>query len=131
MSEVVRLFIEPWDRKERPPKPDGRQMYRVIYAGSTLIESTPEPLFDSCRALLAEGITGKAEMWAKGEQHPRMIADIEKGTPLTVAESNRLGPRIVKYRRRPDMLSKVDERQTRRRKAPSRAVVPDQPETGP
>ena len=31
--------------------------YRVVYAGQILVESTKEPLFDACRALVALGYT--------------------------------------------------------------------------
>src|SRR5947209_5380951 len=34
------------------------QRFRVHYAGGVLIESTPDPERDACRALIALGITG-------------------------------------------------------------------------
>jgi hypothetical protein len=42
-------------------------VYRVTYAGEVLIEACRCPLFDSCRALLARGITGRLESWRPGK----------------------------------------------------------------
>jgi hypothetical protein len=39
------------------------QKYRVIYRGETLIESTKEPVYGSCRALVARGLTGSLAIW--------------------------------------------------------------------
>jgi hypothetical protein len=58
-----------------------------VYAGQILVESTKEPLFDACRALVALGHAGRLEMWG-GESCPRMIVrDIEQAAKLTVVEN--------------------------------------------
>ena len=74
------------------------QRYRVTHAERVLIESTREPLFDACRALLAQGVAGRLEMWRPGKAHPDMSADIERGAALTVAETAEIGPVIRPWR---------------------------------
>ena len=75
--------------------------YRVVYAGQILVESTKEPLFDACRALVALGHAGRLEMWG-GESCPRMIVrDIEQAAKLTVVENVNAGPRFAQYRPHP------------------------------
>jgi hypothetical protein len=64
---------------------------RVLVAGSRV------PAFDAARALLAEGVTGRLEVWRPGGSHPAMILDIERAAGLTVAESERHGPRIARW----------------------------------
>jgi hypothetical protein len=65
------------------------QRYRVTYRGETLIESTKEPIFNSCRALLERGCKGKLVVWG-----PRAEVDIEKGANHAVEENERRGPLI-------------------------------------
>jgi hypothetical protein len=75
--------------------------YRVAYAGQTLVESTNEPLFEACRALVALGHAGRLEMWG-GELYPRMIVrDIVRAARLTVIENVNAGPRVARYRPHP------------------------------
>jgi hypothetical protein len=75
--------------------------YRVVYAGQILVESTKEPLFDACRALVTLGHTGGLEMRG-GEPYARMIVrDIEQAATLTVAENVNAGPRFARYRPHP------------------------------
>ena len=54
MTETVRFFIKPCDRAQRPPRPGGKQMYRVTYQGEVLIESTGERTF---------ALTGRGREW--------------------------------------------------------------------
>ena len=74
------------------------QRYRITHAERVLIESTREPLFDACRALLAQGITGRLEMWRPGKAHSDMSTDIERGAALTVAETAESGPDFRPWR---------------------------------
>jgi hypothetical protein len=74
------------------------QRYRVTYAGAVLIDGSRNPEFDACRALQAKGITGKLEVWRAGAAYPAMLLDIEAGAGLTVAETDREGPRLVRWR---------------------------------
>jgi hypothetical protein len=69
--------------------------YEVTYRGQTLIESSREPLFDSCRVLVNMGLKGRLEMWGR-EPYPRMIVrDIELAARLTVVENLNEGPRFA------------------------------------
>jgi hypothetical protein len=61
---------------------DRGQRYRVTYLGNIIVESTRNPEFDACRALLTRGITGKLEMWRAGKTHP----------DVTLGHSSRLQP---------------------------------------
>ena len=85
-SAAARMIIEPAKIGQRG------QLYRVLYEGHILLESTREPLFDACRALAAMGITGRLEMWRPGKGHYDMAVDIERGAGLTVAETAESGP---------------------------------------
>ncbi len=87
-----RITIEPVSRGARGER------YRVSYDGAVLIESSRDPEFDACRALLARGTSGKLEVWWKGASYPSMILDIEGAAKLTVAESDKEGPRLVRWR---------------------------------
>jgi hypothetical protein len=79
------------------------QKYRVTYRGETLIESTKEPVYASCRALVAKGLTGSLGIWG-GEKHARgLVRDIEKGAKLTIIESEKVGPKLALYQPRPEI----------------------------
>jgi hypothetical protein len=77
---------------------DRGHRYRVTYAGTVLVDGSRNPEFDACRALLAKGIRGKLEIWRKGAAFPAMVLDIEAGARLTVAETEKEGPRVVRWR---------------------------------
>jgi hypothetical protein len=86
--------------------------YRVEYRGRTLIESSREPLFNACRALVAMGIKGRLEVWG-GESYPRMIVhDIERGARRTVIENDDRGPRFARYQPNPLWISRAWHRAT-------------------
>jgi hypothetical protein len=75
-----------------------KQQYRVLYRGETLIERTWEPVYSSCRALVARGLTGRLEIWG-GEQHARgIVRDIVKGAGLTIIENENVGPKLPRYK---------------------------------
>ena len=95
------IFIEPITvRGERG------QRYRVHYQGAVLIDETWNPELETCRALLARGIVGPLEAWRFGKDQPDMlIPDIAKTAELTVEESEKSGPRFVRWKPRPEHLT--------------------------
>jgi hypothetical protein len=83
----VRIVIEPtFIRGERGVH------YRVRYADEVLIEDTWSPEYDAARALLALGITGKAEVWRDGKVASTMAVDLAAET--TIVENANVGPRL-------------------------------------
>jgi hypothetical protein len=102
------------------------QRYQVAYLGSLLIESTINPEFDACRALFAQGITGKLAVWRRGASAPCMTLDIEQGAGLTVSETDREGPRLVRWRpfAAVDAQNAVSSRAGSSRTAASVSAVP-------
>jgi hypothetical protein len=77
----IRVELEPIGLTEH-----GRR-HRVTYAGETLIEGRRNPIFDACRALLARGITGRLEVWRRGNTDADMQLDIARGADLAIWES--------------------------------------------
>jgi hypothetical protein len=75
--------------------------YRVTYLGETLIESARDPEFETCRALLAKGVTGTLVTYSPGSSVPRMRVDIAKGAQLMTINNATDGPRIGRYRPHP------------------------------
>jgi hypothetical protein len=65
-----------------------RPVYRITYAGEVLINASRCPLFDSCRALLARGITGRLELWRPGKTTFDAACDIEVGAQWTILETD-------------------------------------------
>lgn len=79
------------DRRGRP--------YSVSFDGETIIPKTYNPSHDACRSLTEQGYRGALEVWGQGETYPRMIInDIERAAKLTVSETERHGPRVVRYK---------------------------------
>jgi hypothetical protein len=95
-----RIYIEPTTiRGEKG------QRYRIHYEGAVLIDETWNPELEACRALLARGIEGRLEVWRFGKSHPDMqVPDIAEAAEWTVEENEKLGPRLVRWRPRPDDL---------------------------
>ena len=73
------------------------QWYRVHHAGRVLIEKTWNPEYDACRALLAIGVTGRAEFWRPSATYPSSSIDIVRGAQWTIKENEHHGPIIVRY----------------------------------
>src|SRR5262249_19561807 len=72
--------------------------YRVTDEdGRMLVASSRDPEFDAARVLLAEGVTGRLEIWRASATHAAMYLDIEKAAGLTVEETATKGPRMVKW----------------------------------
>jgi hypothetical protein len=92
-THAHRITIEPVSLGARGER------YRATYAGAVLVESSRNPEFDACRALLAQGITGRLETWWRGgSSFPAMILDIEGAARLTVGETDKDGLRLVPWR---------------------------------
>jgi hypothetical protein len=53
---------------------------------------------------LAEGVTGRLEVWRPRAAHPAMWLDIEKAAEVTVLEGDRQGPRFGKWTPAPTTL---------------------------
>jgi hypothetical protein len=52
---------------------------------------------EACRALAAQGITGRLEMWRPGRPRRDMACDIEKGAGLTVVETDAVCPSFRRW----------------------------------
>jgi hypothetical protein len=93
-NKTHRVIIEPTTiRGERG------QRYRVHFQGAVLIEDCWNPEFETCRALVARGVTGRLEVWRTDKPYPDMIVpDIEEGARWTVEENASRGPLIVPWR---------------------------------
>ena len=77
------------------------QKYRVTYRGETLIESTKESVYSSCRALVAKGLKGRLGIWGSEPYARGIVQDIEKGAKLTIIENEKVGPKLALYKPRP------------------------------
>jgi hypothetical protein len=95
---IHKIAIEPTKVGERG------QYYRVWYDGTVLIEECRCPEYDACRALLAQGITGRLETYM-GNAYPHMDLDIEEGAKWTVREDEHWPPTLVPYRQRPEVAN--------------------------
>ena len=72
---ITRIVIEPTGvRGERGCR------YRVLYGGEIMIWDTWNPEYDAARALVANGVTGKVEVWREGKVASTM--DIEGAAKL-------------------------------------------------
>jgi len=62
-----------------------------------LVENTRTPAFAACRALLARDITGRLEVWRRGNTCMDMQLDIETGAGLTISETDTHGLQVVPW----------------------------------
>lgn len=97
VSDAIEVILSV-DRK--PLGPDAPQKWNATYLGKPLVTRVRVPSCESCRALLAMGITGRVNFRHEGSPHIAFWMDIEKGAGLTVEENDR-GIRIAKYREFP------------------------------
>jgi hypothetical protein len=85
-----RIWIEPLRHPDGYPKYSSRgQLYRTKLGdanGPVLCSRTVTPTLDSCRALLACGITGHFETWQEGDSSARLMGDIANVAKLEVKE---------------------------------------------
>jgi hypothetical protein len=96
--------------------------YRVMYGGGVLIEACRCPLFDSCRALLARGVTGRLELWRAGKTTFDAACDIQVGAQYTVIESETESVRLVRWS--PSPWNAISRRSVEARTATDADTVP-------
>jgi hypothetical protein len=98
-------------------------LYRVVHAdGEALIESCRCPLHDSCRALLALGITGRLELWRAGKAMFDAACDIQVGAQYTIMESETESVRLVRWS--PSPWNAISHRSVEARTATDADPVP-------
>lgn len=68
-----------------------RQTFEVLFEGQTLIEATPDPEFDACRALQARGLTGRLRTRREGSPHHAMVMSIAWGAGKRTSEGRGTG----------------------------------------
>jgi hypothetical protein len=74
------------------------RLWDVEFDGEMVVIGSRDPEFDSARALLARGVTGKVTILDAKTGRPRVIiADIAKAAGLRTEEGP-YGPRFVKWR---------------------------------
>ena len=71
--------------------------YRVIRDGLVIVESSRDPEHDTCRTLVALGVTGTLQTWRIGCPYPCVRLDIEKGAGHCVVENGRSGPSFRRH----------------------------------
>lgn len=71
--------------------------YRASLAGRVLIESA-EPVYATCRARAAKGLSGPIEVWHPKSDAPALRTTVQTGSRWAVSEGERSGPRVVQYR---------------------------------
>jgi hypothetical protein len=72
-------------------------VYRVTYAGDVLIKGCRCPLLDSCRALLARGISGRLELWRPGKATFDAACDVQVGAQHTIIETETESLRLARW----------------------------------
>src|SRR5262249_24499881 len=72
-------------------------VYRVRYAHEVLISACRCPLLDSCRALLARGITGRLELWRAGKATFDAACDVGGGARHACGESKTEVVRLARW----------------------------------
>jgi hypothetical protein len=106
-------------------------IYRVMCAGEVLIEACKCPLFDSCRALLAQGITGRLELWRPGKTTFDAACDVQVGAQYTIIETETVSLRLAKWvPAPPEAISRLRHR-ARTATDTSRVLLPTPEEQTP
>jgi hypothetical protein len=76
----------------------GSRGYRYdVLMGGELLCTANDPEFTACRILAERGITGKARFWREGKTEHDIEMDITKASKKCIRESEKHGPRIVKW----------------------------------
>jgi hypothetical protein len=78
-------------------RPVGRR-YDVIFEGAVIIEKARDPEFTVCRELQARGLSGTVEFWREGASYPSLRMDIAWAAEHRVEETEKVGPRVAKWR---------------------------------
>jgi hypothetical protein len=99
------LFPKP--PSEQGSKRDNYYLYDVLVGGEVVVSGSRDPEHDLARALLARGFTGSVKV-LDGEtgRHRSTIPSIERAALYTAAEGRRGGLRLVKWRPRPENISR-------------------------
>ena len=101
------------------------RIYRVTYGGHVLLARSRCPLFDACRALMTQGLTGRLELWRPGNPSFDAAVDIEVGAQWTVLETETEGLRLVRWI--PSPWNGLSRRVVEARTARNGSTVPDPP----
>jgi hypothetical protein len=101
-------------------------IFRVTHAGKVLLARSHCPLFETCRALLDKGITGRLELWRPGKSSFDAAVDIRIGAQWTITETEKISIRLARWASWWDAVSRVDvEARTR---TDGSEVLPPTPE---
>jgi hypothetical protein len=94
-----RIYIQPsTDNRTGLPKfGNSGPLYDASYGGEVIVLSSHQPFLDACRVLLADGMSGPAEMWDHIRPFPRMRSTINAAAKLTVSDSEG-APRFRTYK---------------------------------
>jgi hypothetical protein len=77
--------------------------YRVTDEnGRVLVSASRVPEYDAARVLVAEGVTGRLEVWRATATSPAMILDIEWAARMTVEENTTTSPTLRKWKPQDD-----------------------------
>jgi hypothetical protein len=96
---ITTILIEPLPIKSE--KGCGR--YRVMLAdGSELLEATRDPEYDSCRALMARGVTGALVICGRDGVCRARIYSIEAAARFSIFESSTGGLQLGRWKAPPD-----------------------------
>lgn len=74
-----------------------------------LVERSRDPEHDAARAMLKLGYRGRFHVVDMVTRARRMTGDVEKAAQYAVQESVKGGPRIVKWRPRPDGIGEAED----------------------
>ncbi len=98
-NSTHRIYIQPSTSRRTGLANFGKSgpLYDAIYNGELIVWSSHQPFLDACRVLLADGITGPAEMWDHVRTFPRLRSTVEAAAKLTVSEGEG-SPRFRSYK---------------------------------
>jgi hypothetical protein len=98
-NSAHRIYIQPSTDSRTGLSKFGKSgpLYDASYCGELIVWSSHQPFLDTCRVLLAHGMSGPAEMWDHIRPFPRMRSTIEAAAKLTVSEGKGT-PRFCPYR---------------------------------
>jgi len=82
------------------PVPGGARARFDAYLGDRHLGRFVEPLFDTARLLLAEGVAPETEIFMqhKGDAYWSLRHTVGAAAASTILENNHTGPRLVKHR---------------------------------
>ena len=92
---IINLVV----RRRKRPVSTG-YVYEVLRDGEILLASL-NPEFAACRLLASEGHSGKVRFWREGRAAHDIEMDIERAAKFTISETEKTGPRFVKFKEFP------------------------------